>query len=126
MNRVVHFEISVDDVKRAVQFYQDVFDWEIKKWGDMEYWLITTGKENTSGIDGAIMKRSFPAGSGTVNTISVEDIQVAIEKITKAGGTTISDIEEIPTIGLFCYCTDTEKNRFGILQPYPCDNSDCL
>jgi predicted enzyme related to lactoylglutathione lyase len=31
----------------------------------------------------------------------------------------VSEIEEIPTIGLFCYCTNTEGNRFGILQSYP-------
>jgi hypothetical protein len=40
MNRVVHFEISADNVARAVEFYSKVFDWKIEQWeSSEEYWL---------------------------------------------------------------------------------------
>jgi predicted enzyme related to lactoylglutathione lyase len=29
--KVVHFEIAADDLKRAVKFYEDVFNWKIEK-----------------------------------------------------------------------------------------------
>jgi len=116
MGRVVHFEISVDDTKRAVAFYKEAFGWKIDKWGGgMEYWLIKTGEKGEPGIDGAIMPREkdFPP---TVNTIAVDDLDKAIKKVKAAGGKQVSDKTEIPKIGWFCYCVDTEGNRFGILQ----------
>lgn len=58
MSRVVHFEIPADDTSRAIQFYKSVFDWDIQKTQmPMEYYLATTGKQGTMGINGAIMDR---------------------------------------------------------------------
>ena len=44
MGRVVHFEISADDVARAREFYK-IFGWEATDAGmpGMEYWLMKTG-----------------------------------------------------------------------------------
>jgi len=119
MDRVVHFEISADNPERAIKFYQDVFGWEIQKYGEveMDYWLVMTGPQGSNGIDGAIMKRSLPAGAGVINTIAVDDIEETIAKILKAGGDKKSDINTIPGVGQFCYCIDTEGNYIGILQP---------
>ena len=117
MGRVVHFEISADDTKRAVAFYKEAFGWSIENWqGGMEYWLVKTGEKDQMGIDGAIMPREsdFPP---TVNTIAVEDLEKAIKKVEAAGGKQVSDKTTIPNVGLFCYCKDTEGNRFGMLQP---------
>jgi predicted enzyme related to lactoylglutathione lyase len=30
MNRIVHFEIGADDIKRAVEFYREMFGWRIE------------------------------------------------------------------------------------------------
>lgn len=58
MTRVIHFEIASDNPERAAKFYKEVFDWKIEKWeGPVDYWLVTTGKENEPGINGAIMER---------------------------------------------------------------------
>ena len=117
MGRVVHFEISADDTKRAVSFYKKAFGWGIENWGGgMEYWLVKTGEKDQMGIDGAIMPRE-PDSSPTINTIAVEDLDEAIRKIETAGGKRVSEKNSIPNIGLFCYCKDTEGNKFGILQP---------
>ncbi|MDD4663693.1 MAG: VOC family protein [Caldisericia bacterium] len=117
MNRVVHFEISADDPTKAADFYSKVFGWEIKKWeGEFEYWLVMTGDEKDPGIDGAIMRRSYPKGNGTINTISVEDADQSKEKIIQAGGKQVTDFEIIPKVGKFAYFEDTEGNMFGVLQ----------
>ena len=55
MPRVVHFEICADEPDRAVEFYQSVFDWEIRRWdGPLEYWLIITGEDGEPGINGGV------------------------------------------------------------------------
>ena len=58
MNRVVHFEIHADNTARAVEFYRNLFGWEISKWdGPVEYWLIKTGPDGQRGINGGMVKR---------------------------------------------------------------------
>ena len=54
MNRVVHFDIQADDPKRAAAFYSTVFGWKFNQWGDIEYWLVTTGDDSQPGINGAL------------------------------------------------------------------------
>jgi predicted enzyme related to lactoylglutathione lyase len=116
MPRIVHFEIPADNPGRAVEFYKKVFEWKIEKWqGPMDYWLATTGKEGELGINGAIMDRSGP--KSPVNTIAIVSLEDYIRRVSAAGGKQVTPTQTIPGIGLFCYCTDTEGNWFGLLQP---------
>ena len=117
MPRVVHFEIPADNPTRAAGFYRTVFGWEIKKWEGMDYWLAATGKKEEMGIDGAIMGRDTAAT--VVNTIGVSSIDEYREKVKRNGGTLVTEKSEIPGVGWFCYCKDTEGNLFGILEPAP-------
>jgi len=130
-NRVVHFEIGAEDPERAIDFYKNSFDWEIKKWegsdSDMEYWLITTGAKGTPGIDGGIYKRTGNAKPATDNrdatnyicTINIENIDEMINKIKQNGGEIIDDKMEIPKVGTMAYARDTEGNIFGVMQTDP-------
>lgn len=116
-SRVIHFEIGCDDPKRAAKFYGDVFGWDVKKWeGPVDYWLAGTGDKSEMGIDGALLARPKP-DFRCVNTISVDDIDEAEKKIVAAGGKTMTKKDEIPGVGMFMYCVDTEGNQFGVLQP---------
>jgi len=115
MPRVIHFEIPVDNVERALKFYSDVFGWNIQKWGPQDYWLIETGEKGQPGIDGAITKRMEPTTS-TVNTIDVPSLDEYLARITKSGGKVLTSRTTIPGVGYFAYCQDTEGNTFGVLQ----------
>jgi predicted enzyme related to lactoylglutathione lyase len=118
MPRVVHFEIPADNPSRAVGFYKNVFGWDIQKWqGPMDYWLAVTGKKEEMGIDGAIMGRD--TAKSVVNTIGVSSLDEYVEKVKRNGGKQITKKDEIPGVGMFCYCQDTEGNLFGILEPAP-------
>ena len=116
MPRVIHFEFPVDDPDRAVDFYKNVFGWEINKWdGPEDYWMITSGSEEEPGIDGALMRRQNP-GQGPINTVGVPSVDDFISKITENGGEAVMPKMAIPTIGYFAYCRDTEGNVFGIME----------
>ena len=60
VSRVIHFEVSVDNPERAKKFYENVFGWNINKWGPEDYWLVMTGEKTEPGIDGALKKRDEP------------------------------------------------------------------
>lgn len=117
MSRVVHFEISIKDPAKAIDFYRNVFGWEINKWeGPTDYWLIRTGDPSSPGIDGAM----FQPGelfSGTVNTIGVADFDATAAKVLQNGGQVVTKKDLIPGIGYFAYCKDAEGSLFGILEP---------
>jgi len=37
----------------------------------------------------------------------------------------VTEVEEIPTVGLFCYCEDTEGNHIGLLEISNYDTEGC-
>jgi uncharacterized protein len=122
-NRVVHFDIYVDDVERAIAFYQTVFGWTIQKVEWMDYWLIKTG-EGQPGIDGGLGKRTSPTRGdipqfGYTCTVDVEDVNAAFEAALAAGGTEVHRPGPIPGVGYMAYVRDTEGNHVGLMQRDP-------
>ncbi len=116
MARVVHFDISAENVKRAIQFYESIFGWKFTKWeGPMEYWMISTDPQDRPGIDGGLSKRESTDAKVT-NTIEVESIDQTLDKIVKAGGKIIQPKGPIPGVGYFAQCADTEGTVFGLME----------
>ena len=116
MPRIVHFDIPSDNPERAQKFYQDVFGWEFAKWdGPMEYWMIKTGENDTPGINGGLARR-MPGQIGMINTIDIPLIDEFIIKIQSNGGQILVPKMEIPGVGHYATCMDTEGNIFGIIQ----------
>lgn len=120
MSRVVHFEIYADDPERAVNFYRNVFNWKIDKFGgSVEYWMVMTGEG--AGIDGGLMKRAEGENiKGSKNayvcTIEVSNIEDTIKKIKTNKGRIESSKHVIPGVGWLAYFCDTEENLVGIMQ----------
>lgn len=115
MPRVVHFTVPADDIARARKFYSEVFGWSLSKWeGPMEYWIAKTGEDKEPGINGGIAEKS-PMCPVTVNTIEVPSVEEYAEKIITGGGKVVMGIP-VKGVGHFAHCTDTEGNRFDIVQ----------
>lgn len=47
--KVVHFEIPVDDVKRAKAFYNKAFGWQMAPVPEMEYTMVGTTPSDKNG-----------------------------------------------------------------------------
>jgi uncharacterized protein len=124
-NRIVHFEIEATDRERAKSFYAQAFGWQMDQMGeDMgQYVVVTTGDpKEPGGINGGIFVS--PTGSSKeLNAYScvvgVDNIDQSMQKVKAAGGQLLGDKMDIPTIGTFVRCQDTEGNIFTMLQPLP-------
>jgi uncharacterized protein len=115
LSKVVHFEIPVDDPARAIKFYEDVFGWKIERWGDFDYWLVTTGEDDEPGINGAILPRDmYPK---VRNAISVDSYDEAVGNIESSGGKMLTDKMNVPGIGDTAAFEDSEGNVFLIIAP---------
>ena len=124
MNRVVHFEIQVEDPARAIAFYKNVFGWQMEKWGEQDYWMVMTAEKNSpeAGINGGLLlrKTGAPAEGQAVNafvcTMQVDNIDETIKKIEKEGGKLALPKTAIASMAWQAYYKDTEGNIFGIHQ----------
>ena len=125
MDKVVHFEIPVDDEGRAKDFYASAFDWELNTvdmGGGSTYTTVTTVPvdegmmpKEPGAINGGMMSRA-PHTPAPVITIGVDSIDDALKKIVAGGGSTVVPRTPIPDMGAFAYFKDTEGNTLGLWE----------
>ncbi len=121
-NRVVHFEIQAKDLERAKKFYSQAFDWKMDQMGpDMSnYVVIITGDpKEPGGINGGMVQTDDKKWNAYSCVISVDDVKKAMEDVKSAGGQIIDGPMDIPTVGKYVLCKDTEDNFFTLLEPSP-------
>ena len=123
MDKVVHFEIPVDDVERARGFYGSVFEWGIVPMDDMQYTLVmTTPVDETTqsptdpgAINGGLMHRSSDTPAPVI-TIQVGAIDESLKKIEAEGGSVVTPRTSMGEVGFFAYFKDTEGNVIGLFE----------
>lgn len=116
MGRYVHFEHYVEDPEKAAAFYKEVFGWTAQRWGDVPYWLVTTGPDDKPGINGGIGSTPAPAGQVVVNTIDVESIDDTVVRAREFGATVVMPKYAIPGMGWVAYLSDPTDVVFGLFQ----------
>ena len=125
MNPVVHFEMPYEDKDRMADFYTKAFGWQVKKFGEEMGGYVTaattesddTGPKRLGAINGGFYPKSSGAPIEPSVVISVDDIKVAMKKVTDAGGKLLGEPMDIPGIGQYVSFTDTEGNRVSLLHP---------
>lgn len=120
-NRVVHFEIEAKDKDRASKFYADAFGWDMQKQPE-EYggyvMAVTGDPKQAGGINGGLFQVEKKELNAFSCVIAVDDINKTMADVKAAGGKVLDDKPvDIPNVGLYLKCEDTEGNRFTLLQP---------
>ena len=116
-NPVVWFEIPTADLKRAIGFYEHVFDVTLEQ---HEMGPLTMAwfpmKEGEMGAPGSLVQSEHytPSAEGTLVYFSVADIETACSKATAQGGTVLQEKKSIGEFGFVGILLDTEGNRIGI------------
>jgi predicted enzyme related to lactoylglutathione lyase len=133
MPRPVHFEIHAVDPEAMRAFYESVFGWRIKQWGDIPYWLVTTGDgepmggqpSSEPGIDGGLVPRqgAAPTDGQPVNafvvTVDVPNCEGYVDRAVAAGGSIALPLMPVPGVGWLAYVKDPDGNILGLLQSDP-------
>ena len=98
MDKVVHFEIPVDDAARAREFYGSAFEWELDEadmGGGNMYTTVTTTADRRGtrlptepgAINGGLMQRTSDTPAPVI-TIGVTSIDESLKKVDAGGGST--------------------------------------
>jgi len=123
VDKVVHFELPVDDLDRAKSFYASVFGWGVQTMEDMDYTIAMTAAvdEKTQmptdpgAINGGLIRRSADTPAPVI-TIQVDAIDDALQRIEAAGGSSVQPKTAIPGMGAFAYFKDSEGNVVGLWE----------
>ncbi len=118
-NAIGWFDIYVNDMDRAVAFYEGVLKQKLERIGDptSETQMMSFPADmNAYGASGALVKsnHSRPGPGGTMVYFSVEDCAVEESRVAAAGGKIARPKFSIGEFGWVTLCEDTEGNMFGL------------
>jgi predicted enzyme related to lactoylglutathione lyase len=125
MGRVVHFEIQATEPQALIDFYSSLFGWSFSRWGQADYWLVTTGPDDKPGINGGLLPRRGPVaadGQGVNAYVCTAEVDSLDESLAKAGtlGAMIAVPKmPIPGVGWLAYVKDPDGNLVGMMQNDP-------
>ena len=116
-NPVVWFEIYVQDMERAKQFYESVFQVQLQKLENagLEMWGFPCTKDSP-GAGGMLVKmEGFPSGgNSTLVYFACTDCAVEAARVPAAGGRVQQEKMAIGEYGFIALAIDTEGNMFGL------------
>jgi uncharacterized protein len=118
-NAIGWFDIYVNDMQRAVAFYENLLQQKLENIGDPTgetQMMSFPGDMGTYGASGALVKsqHSRPGVGGTMVYFSVENCAEKEARVAAAGGKIIRPKFSIGQFGWVTLCEDTEGNMFGL------------
>ncbi len=119
MNAVGWFDIFVEDLDRAVAFYQTVLGCTLEPIGDPtgETQMMSFPTDMSAyGAGGALSKspHAGPGVGGTLVYFSTDDCTAEEARVSAAGGQVVRPKFSIGAFGFVSLCQDTEGNLFGL------------
>jgi uncharacterized protein len=122
-NKLTHFAIHIDDIERAKNFYEGVFDWGFNSYGQEDFLQIKADKSDQGELIGALQARKYSPISekviGLECSIGVENIDDIIEKVKSNAGQVLMPKTTIPYVGYVAKFLDTEGNLICGIQYDP-------
>lgn len=117
-NAIGWFDIYVNDMDRAVLFYENVLQEKLETIGDPtgETQMMAFSTDmGIYGAGGALVKSNYarPGAGGTLVYFSVEDCAKNESSVIAEGGKVVRPKFSIGEFGWVTLCEDTEGNLFG-------------
>ena len=116
-NNVGWFEIYVDDMERAREFYEAVIGVKLDKLDSpgVEMWAFPMDMDAPGSAGSLIHMPGFPAGgNSTLVYFSCDDCAVEESRVVPAGGRIHKEKFSIGQYGFISLAYDTEGNMIGL------------
>jgi len=107
-NPIVFFEIGSKDMKKAGEFYGELFDWQISPSPAAQ--MISIGE----GLDGHITELAKEWGTYVTVYVQVDDLDAYLKKVVELGGKVLVKPVDIPGQGSFAWFASPEGNIMGL------------
>lgn len=119
INPVVHFEIPVTDMGRAIAFYEGVFGYSLRRAEVDGYEMAFFPRgDGQPGASGALAKGDVyrPTQDGAILYFDVPDIDAVVERARARGGKVLYPKKDIGEAGFVAEIQDSEGNRIALSQ----------
>ena len=124
LGRPIWYELMTTDTAAAEKFYRNVIGWTSAPF-DQSPQPYTVFKRSGDKQVGGLMKR--PEGMNMppfwAMYIAVPKLEEAVAHITRRGGSELSPVIEVPTVGRMQMMKDPQGAAFYIIQPTPREES---
>lgn len=121
-NPVIHFEIPVHDMSRAIGFYEHVFELALESadvdGNEMAFFPFSEG---AAGASGALAKGEsyLPGMAGPRIYFSVQDVAATLQRALAAGGCLHYPVTDVPGYGRVAEFLDVEGNVIALHSAFP-------
>ncbi len=111
---IVHFEINGKDLKRAKEFYGNLFGWKIQDVPAISYGMVDT--EVKMGINGGIGQLDADKTPFVTFYVQVEDPQAYLDKAVTLGAKVVVPLTVIPDMVTYALFSDLDGCIVGIVK----------
>ncbi len=135
---VVHFEIHAAEPQRLIDFYSALLGWTFTKFGEMDYWAVTTGEGSIQqgstgqGINGGLVQRRGPSPAigapvaGANLVVGVDDVDATFNKGIELGAVGALPPADLSGVGRLAYLIDPDGNILGFISPVLSDGTSVM
>ncbi len=119
--KFVWFELVTTAPAKAEAFYGEVLGWKTSSMsmGTESYTLIN----NRAAPIGGLIAAEGKSPSHWISYVAVDDVDAALARVTKAGGTVASPAFDVPTIGRMAEIADPQGARLFAYRAAPGDRA---
>jgi len=111
-NTFCHIEFSCTDLKKSQAFYEGMFEWTFRSFGD-EMVVFGTGEQHLGGLQKV---SSVTPGNSPSVWVEVDDLDAYTAKAAKLGGKVLSEKHPVPNVGFSAMVADPDGNNVGMVQ----------
>ncbi|GAB1348579.1 VOC family protein [Ignavibacteriales bacterium] len=111
---IAHVEIPATDIERSKKFFETVFGWDLKEFGN-GYLLCNSRQGTTIGVRKV---KEVTHGDSPVFHILVNDIEDTTKLIKNNGGGVFKDKTVIPVYGWYAVIQDPDGNKIGLYEAH--------
>ena len=123
LGRLVWAELMTTDTKAAEAFYDKVVGWTSEPFGNSPTPYTMFKRSGGAGVAG-LMERAADMKMPPFWSmyIAVPKIEDAAAQVTRLGGSEMSEVLDVPTVGRMQMIRDPQGAAFYIIEPEPRDN----
>lgn len=122
MDKVVHFELPVDNMATSRKFFTEVFGWHTEETPDGDYVMANTTEtgddyrpKEPGAINGGLTPRTEDMRTPLIY-INVDSIDTTLATIVEHGGSVVTPKTGVGEYGTYARFTDTEGNVLGLWE----------
>jgi predicted enzyme related to lactoylglutathione lyase len=120
LGRPVWYELMTSDTNAAEAFYTNVIGWTAAPFADAPNPYTIFKRRGEVGVAGLMKKpEGMNAPPFWAMYVAVPNFEEAVSHIKRLGGSELSPVIDVPTVGRMQMMTDPQGASFYILQPSP-------